>query len=234
MKKLLASFAICSVLATGAFALSFEASAGGAYGFTSLTQKTTSGDVTTTSKTTDNSFGAKAAVTANINRDLGLQFEGSFLWPTKYKTTTSYSNSETVNTSEGDRSNSFVFNGFIGPVYNLSLTRALKLRLGAGFDFAYNKYTTTSSVTFLSNTTTYTDTTSYWSYGIAAKADAIYKINKNLDLKAGLTCGYLWGNSYKNVITTTANNNSSKTENSGAFNANGLYLIPDISISYRF
>lgn len=234
MKQFLASLVICTVLAGGAFALSFEASAGGAYGFTSLTQKTTSGDVTTTSKTTDNSFGAKAAVTANINRDLGLQFEGSFLWPTKYKTTTSYSNSETVKTYEGERSNSFVFNGFIGPVYNLSLTRALKLRLGAGFDFAYNKYTTTSSVTVLGITTTTTNTTSYWSYGIAAKADAIYKINKNLDLKAGLTCGYLWGNSSKSVTTTTINNNTNKTENSGAFNANGLYLIPDISISYRF
>lgn len=234
MKKLLASLVICTVLVGGAFALSFEASAGGAYGFTSLTQKTTSGDVTATSKTTDNSWGAKAAVTANLNKNLGVQFEGSFLWPTKYKTTTSYSNREDVNTYEGDRSNSFVFNGFIGPVYNLSLTRALKLRLGAGFDFAYNKYTATSSVTALGITTTTTNTTSYWSYGIGAKADAIYKINKNLDLKAGLTCGYLWGNSSKSVTITTIGSNSRTSENSGAFNANGLYLIPDISISYRF
>lgn len=234
MKKLLASLAICSVLATGAFALSFEASAGGAYGFTSLTTKTTSGDVTTTTQSTDNSFGAKAAITANLNRDLGVQFEGSFLWPTKYTIKTSYSNSETVNTSEGNRSNSFIFNGFIGPVYNLSLTKALTLRLGAGFDMAYNKYTTTSSTTILNTTTTYTNTTSYWSYGIGAKADAIYKINKNLGLKAGLTFGYLWGNSSKSVTTTTVSNKSSTNENSGDFNANGLYLIPDISFTYRF
>ncbi len=234
MKKLLASLAICSVLATGAFALSFEASAGGAYGFTSLTTKNTVSDVTTTTKSTDNSFGAKAAVTAKLNKNLGLQFEGSFLWPTKYKITTTYSNSDTVNTSEGDRSNSFIFNGFVGPVYDLSLTRDLTLRLGAGFDFAYNKYTSTSSSTLFSVTTTYANTTSYWSYGIGARADGIYKINRNLDFKVGLTLGYLWGNSVKSVTTTTVNSNSSTSTDSGDYNANGLYLIPDISLTYRF
>lgn len=233
MKKLLTSLVICTVLAGGAFALSFEASAGGAYGFTSILHSDDNYKYTDT----DNSWGAKAAVTANLNKNLGVQFEGSFLWPTKVlnKKTNKSSGKRTSNAN--DRRNAFIFNGFIGPVYNLSLTKDLTLRLGAGFDIAYNQYASESTVSVVYTTTTKT-VYSYWSYGIGARADAIYKINKNLGLKIGVTGALLWPSSYKTEITTTSDNplikNDSESITKNFENYTGLYLIPDISFTYRF
>lgn len=226
MKKLLAFAAMATIALAGTFALDVEASLGGAYGFSSLNTENT--DLKQKSNRIDNAFGFKTEVTLGLTDKLGIQVDTAFLFPTngtKFKTTAS---DGTVTEKTVDYDGSFVFNGFVGPVYKFKAGKKIDMKIGLGFDIAYNTYSNVVPATLFipEKTTIY----SYMSYGIGATVDATYMINKKFGIKAGLTGSYLWGNK----ITTTTKTDSSSTKTTEDYSANGLYLIPDISVVYKF
>lgn len=226
MKKLLAFAAMATIALAGTFALDVEASLGGAYGFSSLNTENT--DLKQKYNRIDNAFGFKAEVTLGLTDKLGIQVDTAFLFPTngtKLKTTAS---DGTVTEQTVDYDGSFVFNGFVGPVYKFKAGKKIDMKIGLGFDIAYNTYSNVVPATLFipEKTTIY----SYMSYGIGATVDATYMINKKFGIKAGLTGSYLWGNK----ITTTTKTDSSSTKTTEDYSANGLYLIPDISVVYKF
>lgn len=231
MKKLLAFAAMATIALAGTFALDVEASLGGAYGFSSLNTENT--DLKWKKNRIDNAFGFKAEVTLGLTDNLGIQVDTAFLFPTngtKLKTTAS---DGTVTEQTVDHDGSFVFNGFVGPVYKFKAGKKIDMKIGLGFDIAYNTYSDVvpaSTIGSLVITPETTYITSYMSYGIGATVDATYMINKKFGIKAGLTGSYLWGNK----ITTTTKTDSSSTKTTEDYSANGLYLIPDISVVYKF
>ena len=230
MKKILAAVAMAAVVAAGASAFTFEASAGFGYGFSDLTQK----DDSNKTERIDNALGVKLEGTLGITDNLGIQLDTAFLWPTK-GTTIKVSDTDGNNTTENtiDYDGAFVFNGFIGPVYTFNVNKDFSVKVGAGFDLAFNSYNTVVDDTKVLGLTVngYKDTYSYMSYGIGATVDADYMVNKNMGVKVGLTFGYLWGNQYQYTHAVNEGDTSTSTKD---FEANGLYLIPDFSFVYKF
>lgn len=227
MKKLFAAIAMAAVVAAGASAITLDASAGFAYGFSDLSQKDS--DTGTKTERIDNAIGAKLAGTLYFFDDLGFRLDASFLFPTKGTTfKTTLSNGNTSETKQ-DYDGAFVFNGFMGPVYKFKLSNEFSATLGIGFDLAYNSYSTNIEKTILTPKTKVTN--SFMSFGIGATADACYMVNKNMGVKLGLTFGYLWGNQ---VQVKTEPEGKDSTTNTKSFEANGLYLIPDFSFVYKF
>lgn len=134
MKKLLAFAAMATIALAGTFALDVEASLGGAYGFSSLNTENT--DLKQKYNRIDNAFGFKAEVTLGLTDKLGIQVDTAFLFPTngtKLKTTAS---DGTVTEQTVDYDGSFVFNGFVGPVYKFKAGKKIDMKIGLGFDIA--------------------------------------------------------------------------------------------------
>lgn len=233
MKKLLAAIAMGALIATSSFALTFKGSAGFAYGFSDIydTQKSaltiagiTFAEANYKTETINNSIGFKLQGTLGLTDNLGITLESSFLFPmqgTKYKITNLDNDNVTEKTSNYD--GAFICNLLLGPTYTFKPTKAFHIDATIGFDVGVNNYSTK-----VSDSSTSTD--SYALVGIGAKADAELSLSKHVAFKAGLTFAYLWGNQYINVVTKS-NGSDTSTRN---FEANGMYLIPDVSLVYKF
>lgn len=240
MKKILAAVTVAAVMVCSAFALSFEGSAGGAYGFTTerVSGESTTGSTTTrtVNDSTDNAIGGQLEGTAYFNKNLGLRVTTDFLFPVSRTTkTTTYKNGTSQGSSSNtvDMENAFCFNAFIGPVYTLNSKSKIKFTVGAGFDVQMNNYTTVIPATVIGGITITPESsikTSYLSYGLGANADATVKLSKALSVKAGVTSGVLWGNSA--TVTTTVGNNVNT--NKSDYDNMRFFVIPAVSVVYKF
>lgn len=233
MKKLLAAIAMGALIATSSFALTFKGSAGFAYGYSDIfkTQKSafTIGSITLAeanykTETINNSIGFKLQGTLGLTDNLGITLESSFLFPMQ-ETLCKYTNLDNGEVTDDPQpyDGAFIYNMLLGPTYTFKPTKAFHIDATIGFDVGVNNYSTK-----LSESSTSTD--SYALVGIGAKADAELSLSKHVAFKAGFTFGYLWATQYINVVTLT-DGSDTKTRN---YTANAIYLIPDVSLVYKF
>jgi len=233
MKKLIAAIAMVGAVATASFALTFKASAGFAYGYSNIfdTQKQSLNigpfsiaESNYKTETKNNSLGFKLQGTLGLTNNLGITLESSFLFPIN-GTAFKYTNLDNGKTYE-DTTNydgSFICNLLIGPTYTFNPKSKFTFDATVGFDIGVNNYSTKISDSS-------TSTKSYALIGIGAKADAQLLVTKHAGLKFGLTFAYLWGNQYINVVTSSSGSDTTTKP----FEANGFYLIPDVSLVYKF
>lgn len=237
MKKLLAFAAMATIALAGTFALDVEASLGGAYGFEDVFSKNY--DLKQKQDIFSNSLGIKAEVTIGLTNKLGIQLDTAFLFPVSISArTTNLEDSKDYTSNGQDFDDGFSFNGFVGPVYKFKVNKKTDIKVGVGFDLATLTYSYDTTITYRKDNSIIpimadgTLSGTYLHMGIGATFDAIHMINKEFGIKVGLTGAYLWGN--KAYVTQKTNDGNYAKQDSIENESNSFYLIPDISVVYKF
>ncbi len=233
MKRFFTLAALAAIIAANAHSLSMEGGIGGAYGFVTIENSAEQSGVTTAGKTTDNAWGLKAEATLGISRSFGIQLDMTFLLPTTYRTLTAKSNSPTVEETNGTRSDSFIFNAFLGPVF-ISSANSLDVKIGAGLNFSYNRqkerFSKDSLIGILHGGNDTVITNAFFGIGAGVTLDITYLLNKHTGVKVGIVGAYSW----TDKASVRKQFGSKDLTATGEYKAEGLYVIPDISLIYKF
>lgn len=226
MKKILAIFALATVLTAGAFAKSSGSDF--AIGFMDGALATAVDEGNDAISTTGlNIAGFKADATFGIKNGFGLQLDTTFAFPVG-KGTYEEKNKDETDKYDTTVDDGFAMNLLFGPAYTFYFGEKMQLTLGLGFDILYNS----SKITFekpglLGTTLKYSQTASGWDFGVGTTVDFAFLFNKKVGLKAGLTTAVTGGKKQDIKV----NDNTTKTVDNDNCS---VAIIPDISFIVRF